>query len=392
MAQLLLLRGAKQLLTLRGPSGFRRGAALDDLGVIEDGSVLIRDQRILSVGPARRIENLKESRNAVDVAVTGCVVMPGFVDPALHVSLYQNRASAEAPLKRKKAAQFHEESALLLRACVQHGTLSAQFKVAAERDWATASMTALRQLSAIKSLPIAMQRSLRLPAEVPDRSAGGISLADRLALFKRRELVHFLELSASKDSRADPAFWELFEKTRLPVNLVWPGGAAELLREYLECGKPRSVFCPPELSAAECTLLANAPSLSIFTPSRELLAERENPSAKKLVEMGAAVALASGYDSKDAHIFSMQMVVALAVLRLRLTIEQAISATTINAAHALGCADQVGSLEAGKRADILVLNVSDYRELPRRIGVNQVTMALRDGNFVINRRRAKASA
>jgi imidazolonepropionase len=88
----------------------------------------------------------------------------------------------------------------------------------------------------------------------------------------------------------------------------------------------------------------------------------------------------------------MQMVVALAVLRLRLTVEQAIAATTVNAAYALGCANEVGTLEAGKRADLLVLNLSDYREIPRRIGVNQVLMAVRDGNFVINRKRAKAKA
>ena len=68
------------------------------------------------------------------------------------------------------------------------------------------------------------------------------------------------------------------------------------------------------------------------------------------------------------------------------------AATTINAAYALGVGDEVGSLEAGKRADILVLNLSDYREIPRRIGVNQVLMALREGNFLINRKRAKASA
>jgi imidazolonepropionase-like amidohydrolase len=52
----------------------------------------------------------------------------------------------------------------------------------------------------------------------------------------------------------------------------------------------------------------------------------------------------------------------------------------------------VGSLEAGKRADILVLSLSDYREIPRHIGVNHVTMALREGNFLINRKRSKASA
>jgi imidazolonepropionase len=88
----------------------------------------------------------------------------------------------------------------------------------------------------------------------------------------------------------------------------------------------------------------------------------------------------------------MQMVVALGVLHLRLTVEQAISATTINAAHALGRADEIGSLEVGKRADLLVLNLPDYREIPRRFGINHVALAIRDGNLVMNRSRPKASA
>ena len=164
-----------------------------------------------------------------------------------------------------------------------------------------------------------------------------------------------------------------------------------MLRNLLAQSRARSVFCPAELVRCECSILAHSPAIAVFSPCKELLEERENPSAKKLAEAGGAIALASGYDSKDAPIFSMQMVVALAVLRLRLSAEQAITATTINAAHALGRGDEVGSLEAGKRADILVLNLADYREIPRRIGVNQVSMALRDGNFLINRKRAKAS-
>ena len=392
MAQLLLLRGARQLLTLRGPSGVRRGAALNDLGIIEDGSILIQDRRILSVGPTRRIENLKESRGAIDVPVTGCVVMPGFIDPAIHVSLYENRASVEAAAKRKKALKFYEESLLLVRSCLQHGTLNAQFKVYSEAGSPAADIAALRQLATIGSVPVGTVRSLRLtPPAFDDPELDG--LAARLAVLRRRDFVQFLELVASAGApNPSQAFWELLAKANFPLNLVWPGGGADALGHFLERANPRSVFCPAELSAQECAALAQSSSIAVFSPCKELLEERENPSAKKLLEAGGAIALASGYDSKDAPIFSMQMVVALAVLRLRLSTEQAIAATTINAAHALDCGDEVGSLETGKRADILVLGLSDYREIPRRIGVNQVVMALREGSFLINRRRAKASA
>ncbi len=391
MAQLLLLRGAKQLLTLRGPSGVRRGAALNDLGIIEDGSILIQDRRILSVGPTRRIENLKESRGAIDVPVTGCVVMPGFVDPAIHVSLYQNRESDESASKRKKAFDFYEESLLLIRSCLQHGTLSARFKVYSEANSPAADLAALRQLTTIGSVPVATTRSLRLSSAAFDLTQLA-ALAARLALLRRRNFVQGIELLTGEDLDPAPEFWDVLRKAQLPLNLVWRGGPADVLNHFLAQAHPRSVFCPAELGPQECSVLAQSPSIAVFSPCKELLEERENPSAKKLLDAGGAIALASGYDSKDAPIFSMQMVVALAVLRLRLSAEQAIAATTINAAHALGCGHEVGSLEAGKRADLLVLNLSDYREIPRRIGVNQVLMALREGHFVINRRRAKASA
>ena len=87
MAQLILLRGAKQLLTLRGPSGVRRGPALHELGLIEDGSVLIRDGLIAAVGTTRRVENLKEARDAFEIPANGRVVMPGFVDAGVNLSL-----------------------------------------------------------------------------------------------------------------------------------------------------------------------------------------------------------------------------------------------------------------------------------------------------------------
>ena len=391
MAQLLLLRGAKQLLTLHGPSGVRRGAALNDLGIIEDGSVLIQDGRIVSVGPTRRLENLKETRGAIDIPVAGSVVMPGFVDPAINVSLYERRASPESVAKRKKALNFYHESLTLIRSCLQHGTLSAQFKVYSEAGSYAADTAALRQLAAIGSNPVATVRCLRLAPSGDDETLLAGSAAG-LATLKRRKLVQFLELAASADSPAHAGFWHSLHKVGVPLNLIWPGGPAELLHSLLACARACAVFCPAELSAAECSTLAGSSAISVFSPCRDLLEERENPSVRKLAAIGGAITLASGYDSKDAPIFSMQMVVALAVLRLRLSVEQAITATTINAAHALGLGNEVGSLESGKRADLLVLNLSDYREIPRRFGVNHVAMAMRDGNLVINRKRAKASA
>src|SRR5258706_7586041 len=85
MKQNILVRGARQLLTLHGPSGPRRGAALSQLGLIEDGAVLVVNGIISSVGPSRRVENLAEARDAMEINATGRVVMPGFVDSHTHL-------------------------------------------------------------------------------------------------------------------------------------------------------------------------------------------------------------------------------------------------------------------------------------------------------------------
>src|SRR3979490_2004524 len=85
MKQNILVRGARQLLTLHGPSGPRRGAALNNLGLIEDGAVLVVNGIISSAGPSRRRENLAEARTALEINANGRVVMPGFIDSHTHL-------------------------------------------------------------------------------------------------------------------------------------------------------------------------------------------------------------------------------------------------------------------------------------------------------------------
>jgi imidazolonepropionase len=100
------------------------------------------------------------------------------------------------------------------------------------------------------------------------------------------------------------------------------------------------------------------------------------------VERGAAVALASNFNAHHTPTLSMQTVVALACLEMGLTPEQAISAATINGAHALGCAGRIGSLEPGKAADAIILETPDYRELASQFGVNLVQLTIKNGRII----------
>lgn len=394
MAQLLLLRGAKQVLTLRGPTGARRGTALQDLGIVEDGSVLIREGRIAHVGPTRRIENLKEARRAVEIPVSGMVVMPGFVDAGIRLSQQVDDA---APLKRGKLSCLYNEVLTLLRACLQHGTLNAQARVLGQPGNTNWALQVLRQLARIGDNPVGMIRSWR-----PGSPATAESVQS-LSVIRRRKLAYALELSlAEEHATRDGAMAELPSTlaaassasgftVNLALNARCNGGAGEILSQACARFRPGSIFCPPELGVAECAAIAKSSAVAVFSSTKELMEERYGTGACRVVDQGGAIALASSYDAKEAPIFSMQMVVALAVMRCKLTTEEAISAATINAAHAVGRGHEIGSLETGKRADVVVLNLPDYRELSRRFGLNHVGIVIRDGNLVINRNRSKAS-
>ncbi len=383
MSQTYLLRGAKQLLTLRGVPDVRRGAASSDLAIIPDGSILISNGRIVSVGPTRRLENLAEARKAIEVPVYGFVVMPGFVDPGIQLSLV-SPAKNNLPPKRKKLATFYQDSVALMRSCLQHGTLTAGVGATAGTGLAGSDMAMLRQLARIGDDPVSMVRAWPV-APLP-------GMNEALVAIRRHKLAAMLDVSGDVAEEVEGALLAAASKAALPYRTHWRGGDAARLERLLRSTESSGVFCNSTLSEAEQRVMVEAGVTAIFKAGGHLLESQPGGSLSEVVESGGAVALSSGYDAMEEMNFNMQFVVALAVMRLRLTVEQAIVAATINPAYAMHRGDEVGSLEVGKRAEILVLNLDDYRELPRRLGTNHVGMVFRRGHLVMNRTRWRVGA
>ena len=131
---------------------------------------------------------------------------------------------------------------------------------------------------------------------------------------------------------------------------------------------------------AEMGLLARCSTVATLLPCESFCAGTQPPPGRALVDGGAAVALATNFNPRNSPILSMQAAVSLACLQMGLTAGEAISAATINGAHALGWADRAGSLERGKPADLLLLNISDYRDLPQQLGTNLVHLTMKRGD------------
>jgi imidazolonepropionase len=367
--------------------GVRRGAHLGNLEVIEDGSVFIQGGKIISVGPTRRVENLKETRGAITIPARDCIVMPGFVDPWIQLSLLVPTASGSTG-KRLKLLDFYGSSISLMRSCLSRGTLHVGIRACAGVQSMGADVSVLRQLARIGTSPIGQTRMWCPDTGQPDSHLWMATMD----VVSRRGLSCALALRGGIDYDAGAPLLAAAKKARMRVSLDWTGGSAMdlplsggKLQELLERTAAASVFTHGKLTANECSVLAQSKSIAVFKAGGTLPDQQPGLSVRELADAGGAVALGSGYDALHEPNFDMQLVLALAVRRLGLTIEQAIVAATINAAYAIDCGDQVGSLEPGKRADVLLLNVRDYREIAHKPGVNHVAMAIRDGNIAINR-------
>ena len=375
------------MLTLRGPRGARGGAALSELGIIEDGAVLIRDGVIAEVGSTRRIENLKEARTAIEIPADGRIIVPGFVDASLNLKL--GCSGDNSQFRKRKSFEFYDNSLGLLRSCLQHGTLTADIKAWGGEFHRSLDVPVLRKLSEIGDNPISTVRTWHVgnTAE-PECDA----LLSSLAIMNRKKLIRAAEFNGESRHTTDLQLHSALVNSGIVIKLCWRGGLAEDLSHRLQQFRPTAVYCPAPifLTARETGVLAASPAIAVLGAGKEVFEGPTSSIGRELIDSGAAIALSSGYDSGSAASFSMQMSIALAVVRLGLTIEEAFSAATINSAYAAGRGDVTGSIEVGKRADVLLLNASDYRDIASQFGVNHVDMAIRDGNVVLNRTRWKA--
>ncbi len=372
MRKATLIRGARQLLTLRGPSGPRRGADLRNLGIIQDGAVLIADGLIREVGPSRRLENLALARGADEIDATGHVVMPGFVDCHAHLA-------AGDP---EHSPRTIETLALrVIEQAVRHGTTALEAKSGLGITEA-GELKILRTYAALGELPFTL-----VPTFVA--ATAGQDFERLLPVLRRRRLAEFAEIQCEEGGFTPEQVCRLLTLTReaglgRKVRAGYPS-VPNTIAMAVETGAV-TVDGITDLTDHEAMLLSRSTTIATQLPG-ELFQHgiARSDAARVLIDNGAAVALASGYHPCDCPSQNMQMTIALACRTLQMTAAEAIAASTINAAHAMRREEGIGSIESGKSADLLMLSVPDYRELPYHFGVNLVDLVMCRGAVLVER-------
>jgi imidazolonepropionase len=412
----LLIHSAAQLLTLAS-DGPRRGAAMEDLGIIEDGAVAVRDGLISSVGPTSELGGQVVAVEEIDAS--GKVVMPGFVDPHTHLVFAGDRAgefeqrvkgatyleimaagggimSTVRATRAASVEQLVEESRARLDRMLAHGTTTAEAKTGYGLD----TENELKMLEAIRRLdakhPVDLIPTFlgahAVPTEYQGRTDEYVDwvVEEMLPMVKSQIANHKSQIFC--DVFCDEGAFTLEQSRRVLEAAQALGFGLKIhADEFRPLGGTKLAVELGAISADHlvCTLddeielLVRSDTIAVALPGTPFgLGHHEYTPARRVIDAGGALALATDLNPGTCWCESMQLMVALACRFMKMTPAEAIAAATINAAHAIGMGHRVGSLEVGNQADVLILDIPDYRHLPYRFGVNLVDRVIKGGRLV----------
>jgi len=384
-----------QLVTLAGPHRPRVGEELRELGIMENAALIIEDGRIGAAGSYAELRSKIPPQAAV-IDASGCCVTPGFIDAHTHLVFAGNRAAEfEQRIGGATYQQIAAAGGGILRTVALTRAASQDELYAAarqHRDWMLRSGTTtieaksgygldreteLKMLRVLRRLdeegPVHVVPTLLAAHTVPPEFAG-----------RRTEYVRWIagelipEVAGAKLARSCDAFCDdhafTVEECRTVLTAARQHGMG--LRIHAEQFRPGTgAALAAELGAATADHLETVTAETIadlrsaevqpvlLPGSVFCLRRTEYPPARAMVEAGLAIVLATDFNPGSSPIASMPFVMSLSCLQMRLTPAEALTASTINAAYSLGLGRETGSLEAGKRADLLIHECADYREL-----------------------------
>ncbi|HUV37444.1 MAG TPA: imidazolonepropionase [Patescibacteria group bacterium] len=412
----LLLQGAGQLVTCRSSSeGPKRGVSLSDPGLVRDGAVAVADGRIFAAGPREEVmARIGSAAVSTVYDAGGRVVMPGWVDPHTHAVFSTYRADEfEARIRGDSYLEIERRGGGIKRTVrgVREMDEDRLFEISKRRilqmlaqGTTTVEIKSgygLDVINELKMLRVIARLAAELPLDVVPTFMGAHQVPpeyDNAADYVRvvtEEMIPAVTgagLARFVDVFCESGVFNLDETravleagqaaglgAKVHADEITSMGGAELAVEMGAVSAEHLVKVSPEGIGR----LAGSETVAVLLPGTTFgLGSRNFAPARELITAGAVVALATDFNPGSAPSSSMQLAVSIACSQMGLTPAEAINAATCNAAYAIGMGDSIGSLEKGKKADIVVYDVADYRELPSRAGRNHAVSVFKAGALV----------
>lgn len=410
------IRHASELVTCKGAAP-KRGKDMSDIGLIKDGGVLIHDNKIFAVGTTEELDKQINMDEYEVIDATGKAVLPGFVDSHTHfvfggyradeftwrlkgdsyMSIMERGGGINAtvvPTRNASVEEFKAVGKERLNRMLEFGVTTVEGKSGYGMD----HDAELRQLQAMKELneehPVDVVTTFLGPHSVlpewkgKEREFIDMMLTEVMPEVREKNLAEFADIFCEKGvfNVEDSEYYltkakEMGFKLKIHADEMNDLGGAAL------AARVGAYSADHLLKASDdgITQMADKKVISTLLPATAFGLKEEYAPARKMIDGGAAVAIASDFNPGSCFTNSIPLLVALGCIYMNMSIEEVITALTINGAAALDRADTVGSIEAGKTADIIFLKFPSINFMPYHTAVNLVETVIKDGKTVYHK-------
>jgi imidazolonepropionase len=414
----LLIVNAEELITLVGGSQKPRvGKQMQELGIIHNGGLAVKDGKIVAVGKTSDVTKVFKAENVI--RANGKIVLPGFVDPHTHLVFAGSRedefqmrvegayymvilSSGGGILKTVKETRKASAEKLVdfglktLDVMLEHGTTTAEAKsgyglITKDELKILEAIKRLDQLHAVDIVPTFFGAHA-IPPEFQGSPMNYVNLIieEMIPKVAEKGLAEFCDVfcekgifSLEQTRRILAAGKNYGLKPKVHADEMSLLGGAELAADIGATSADHLLFSSDEGIKA----MSDKNVVAVLLPAAAFsLMGGRYADARKMIDFGVPVALGTDFNP-SCWVENQQLVIAFACHFMRLTPAEAITAATINAAHAIGRASEVGSLEVGKKADVIVLDVPNHKFLGYRFGVNLVDKVIKNGRLVVDKEK-----
>lgn len=410
------IRHASELVTCKG-SAPKHGKEMADIGLIKDGAVIIHDDKIVAVGTTEELDKQVDVKEYEVIDATGKTVMPGFVDSHTHfifggyradefswrlkgdsyMSIMERGGGINAtvvPTREATEEELMEAGEERLNRMLEFGVTTVEGKSGYGMD----CDTELKQLRVMKKLdekhPVDIVRTFLGPHSVlpewkgKEREFIEEQLRVVMPKVKEENLAEFTDIFTEKNVfNIEDSEYYLTEakkmgfKLKIHADEIYQLGGSEL------AARVGAVSADHLLKASDEGIrqMRDAGVISTLLPATAFSLKEEYAPGRKMIDEGCAVAIASDLNPGSCFTNSIPLLVALGCIYMNMSIEEVITALTINGAAAVDRADTVGSLEPGKQADIVFLKFPSIHFMPYHTGINLVETVIKKGETVYHK-------
>lgn len=411
----LLIKNIGQLLTMDGPVPRLRDQ-MKNTGLIEDGGLAVSGDEILAVGKSDEVEGqaaLAEGCQVIDAG--GAVVSPGLIDPHTHPVFSATREkefqmriegksymeiaesgggirSSVRDLRKTSKEVLIKKTSLRLDRLLSYGITT----IEAKSGYGLSTESEIKQLEVIRELNelhiIDLVPTFLGAHEVPDEYREkrneyiNLLINEMIPAVRKAELAEYCDIfcedgvfNIEESRRIMMAASEAGFRLKFHAEELAPIGGAKLAASLGAVSADHLVY----ISDNGIKALAESGTVAVLLPGTTFsLGSPRYAPARKMIDQGVIVALSTDCNPGSSYTESLPFIMSLAGLQLKMTAAESFSAVTVNAACAINREDSIGRLAPGLKADIVIWEMEDYRELPYHYGVNLVSEVIKNGKVV----------